>query len=304
MLRNLLCALSALSILQTIVHAQIPKYKYSTYDSSGAIVASYGFAQDGPAIKYQTIYYPSNFPGMPKGKVAAMYIRVGNNPLGVNTASYPFFTVKIGYTSASTFPAGIGVWVTFTTGLTTVYGPATYNASGTDSIGRWVKIPLTGSWTYNAEQNFVVEFSYGPKNTGTGFDIMSSNRGAAGTNRTIGGFRDSTRVYTTSRITMADLGFDLATTGIHNPSGITSFGLFPNPSTDGRFNVSVDAGQSLHGVSVRVTNAAGQQVYSRQYPGSGSSFFREVDISAAPKGMYLVEVTANGDRITRRVVME
>ncbi len=100
------------------------------------------------------------------------------------------------------------------------------------------------------------------------------------------------------------IGFDLATTGVEAEGGIISFGLFPNPATGGRFNVSFDAKQAIRETSVTVTDAAGRQVYSKTYLGVGASFFKEVDISAAAPGVYFVKVAADGAVISRRVVVE
>ncbi len=122
-------------------------------------------------------------------------------------------------------------------------------------------------------------------------------------NRLLYGRRDT--VWTTNlNYDLLELGMDIATTGVEAESGITSFGLFPNPAIGGRFNVSFDARRAIRETSVTVTDAAGRQVYSKTYLGVGASFFREVNLSGAAPGIYFVKVAADGAVISRRVVVE
>ncbi len=242
---------------------------------------------------------------MPAGAVKAVYIRVGNNPLGINTVNYEYFTMKIGYTNDSTYPHGNNAYDTFKTGLTTLYGPANFSATGTDSVGRWIKIPVTtGSWTYRTEQKFVVEFAMGPNATATGFDIMETNVGQPGKRRTIGGYRDSIRVFSNTNIGMMDIGFDLVTSGVDGLNNITAFGLFPNPASGGRFNVSLDAAKPLAEATITVSNALGQVVWQQQYAQPGKKLFKEVSLNKPAPGIYFAHIEADGEHITRRVVVE
>jgi hypothetical protein len=121
---------------------------------------------------------------------------------------------------------------------------------------------------------------------------------------------DSIRVYTaywgtdTIMAKMMDLGFDIAGVGVGTISNITSFGLFPNPCTDGRFNVSFDAHQSISEATLALTNAMGQTVLGRTYHDVGISFFKEVDISSLANGLYFLEITVDGERLVRRLAVQ
>ena len=108
----------------------------------------------------------------------------------------------------------------------------------------------------------------------------------------------------TGNFLLLDFGFDVATTGVGTPGNITSFGLFPNPSTDGRFNVSFDAAKAVSETVISVTNATGQLVAQRKYRSKSSSFFEEMSLGTGAKGIYFVEVLADGERIVRKVVVE
>jgi predicted outer membrane repeat protein len=80
--------------------------------------------------------------------------------------------------------------------------------------------------------------------------------------------------------------------------------VYPNPSINGRFNISLDAKQPLKEVSISVTDITGRQVLSRQYANPGKSFFEEINLSGAARGMYFVRIAADGEVISRRVSIQ
>jgi len=101
-----------------------------------------------------------------------------------------------------------------------------------------------------------------------------------------------------------DIGFDLLPVGVSELSNIRGIGLFPNPATDGRFNISLDAKQAIKEIAVTVTDITGREVLSRQYANPGSSFFEEINLSGAARGMYFVRIVADGEVISRRVSIQ
>lgn len=80
--------------------------------------------------------------------------------------------------------------------------------------------------------------------------------------------------------------------------------LFPNPATDGRFNISLDAKQAMKEVSITISDITGRQVLSRQYQNPGKSFFEEINLSGVAPGMYFVRIAADGEVVSRRVSVE
>ncbi len=71
--------------------------------------------------------------------------------------------------------------------------------------------------------------------------------------------------------------------------------LYPNPSKDGVFNVNAASEK----MNVTVYNTLGQQVFNRSYFGQNVS----VDANLS-KGIYLVEVTADGARSVQKLIVE
>lgn len=279
--------------------AQVPKYKYGIFaGGSGYSVLT---AASGTSAQIQSIYSKANFPGMPSGPVKNIYLRRGKNqPAAADT--FFDFTVKIGYTTAQNFPNNPN-YDTFKTGLTTIFQQAIYSRPATDTLGEWLKMSLSNSsFNYDSTKNFAVTLLIGQSPPMKGFDIMvSSYTGIA--NRTLVGPHDSLRSKNHNSNAM-DLGFDLYTVGVTGISNITSFGLFPNPTTDGRFVVSFETGHGVKDVAIHVTNVTGQVIAQKQYQNVGTSFFKELDIHEVAKGIYFVEVIADGERITRRMQID
>ncbi|MEO6832131.1 MAG: T9SS type A sorting domain-containing protein [Chitinophagaceae bacterium] len=282
--------------------AQTPQYKFTGYIDAFHTNISRSFTSGSGALRVQSIYYPTDFPGMPAGVVKNVYCRIGRLPIGSNAATYQQFTLKIGHTSDSMFSLGSGQWDTFKTGLTTVYGPATYTTLA-DSVGRWVKIPLTTLWSYIPESKFVVEFSMGTSQNASGFDIMSNNRGTIYENRTVSGPRDSIRVFNNSNALMMDIGFDFQTTGVEAQGNFSSFGVFPNPS-QGRFMVSLESAKALGSVSFYLSNMAGQLVGKKVIVESGTAMLQELNFGSLVPGVYLLEVSSGADILRRRVMIK
>src|SRR5690606_15574217 len=172
-----------------------------------------------------------------------------------------------------------------------------------DTQGTWFRLPVNaGNFYYNGSDNFVVEISFGPERVVNSI-LVAAQGISGGAQRMLPGRMD-TSVSTAAMPYTFDFGFDQATTGVEALGNIRSFGLFPNPVTDGRFNLSFEAGGPVREAVVTVTNATGQQVLRQRYTDIGSRFFREVDIRGAASGPYFVEVTVDGERIVRRVVVE
>jgi hypothetical protein len=57
-------------------------------------------------------------------------------------------------------------------------------------------------------------------------------------------------------------------------------------------------------VSIAITDITGRQILSRKYQNPGNSFFEEINLSGAAKGIYFVRIAADGEVISRRVSVE
>jgi PKD repeat protein len=91
------------------------------------------------------------------------------------------------------------------------------------------------------------------------------------------------------------------TTGIGQPeAGTEGLRIFPNPA---RGSFTLHAPGIAGNVNVQVVNTTGGTTFSRQYL-SGGNFRQTVDLSGAPKGIYLVRVECDGQVLSGKVVMK
>ena len=77
--------------------------------------------------------------------------------------------------------------------------------------------------------------------------------------------------------------------------------LYPNPN-NGQFNIEFNGLQAFD-VNLRIMDVKGQVVLDRKIDEQGS-FVQEVDITRFAKGMYLMQLTADGEQILQRVVVK
>lgn len=90
--------------------------------------------------------------------------------------------------------------------------------------------------------------------------------------------------------------------GVNNTGLLQNLSLYPNP-TEGKFTVLSDAARSVAHLDVVVTTITGQQVLSRSFENVGTRFTTNLDLSTQAKGIYFVEIRADGEKITRKLVV-
>src|SRR5687767_8921997 len=90
--------------------AQTPQY----FTTGGTSSNSFPFNSTA-SNKVQWLYTPADFSGTPiSGNISKVYIRASN----AQTSTYSNITIKVGYTTLTTFPTGTS---NFETGLTEIY---------------------------------------------------------------------------------------------------------------------------------------------------------------------------------------
>lgn len=283
-----------------------PGYIYNNFKTQGR--TGYVLFDEQQAYKFQSIYVPGDFPGMPTGSIAALYLMKagGSYPLAPTWKFYNF-KVRLGYTMDTFFHHPNG-YDTFRTELTPVFSAEAFSFTDTDSGSlTWQKITLgpNGSFIYDATKPFVLEVSRDSQLAqNTGPRIVCSGLGKLAQRRTLVGNRDSLRNFKSTSAQAAVLGFDIIPTEVHSLSYISSFGLFPNPAINGRFNVSFSASRLVQQATVTLRTVTGQSVFRQEYANVGQRFFREIDMQGASPGIYFMELVADGDRIIRRVTIE
>jgi len=91
--------------------------------------------------------------------------------------------------------------------------------------------------------------------------------------------------------------------GISNAGNLEQLDLYPNP-TEGRFRLSFKAKKSVDNLSISVTDVTGRQVLAHQFSNAGKSFTQDIDLTNKPRGIYLVEMIADGEKIVRKVIVK
>jgi hypothetical protein len=91
--------------------------------------------------------------------------------------------------------------------------------------------------------------------------------------------------------------------GIANGGNLEQLDLYPNP-TDGRFRLTFKARKAVENVHISVTNITGQQVIDHHFSNAGRSFTQELDLTSQPRGIYLVEMIADGEKVVRKVIVK
>ncbi|MBS1644188.1 MAG: T9SS type A sorting domain-containing protein [Bacteroidetes bacterium] len=158
---------------------------------------------------------------------------------------------------------------------------------------------------YEHSKNLVVEISRGdiPYADTTQFRLMASKR-AIGNYRSMHGHRDSTRWMNPGRDSQLDIGFDINPTAVSGIRNIQASGLFPNPSTDGYFMLTMETKQAIKSLSLDILDVTGRVVLSKQYGSVSTEFAREIDARQLSKGMYLLRIEADGETMTKKLLLQ
>jgi hypothetical protein len=157
--------------------------------------------------KVQWIYGPGIFDdngtvigGTPayNGLITHVFVRLSTAP----TAVYTNFTIQMSQNvgTATTWATG-----TFTTGMTTVFGPTTHSFS--PAVGGWYQIALTTPFLYDPSLSLAVEMAQSAY-TGAGASIFQTSVG--GNQRIFGAFASPTGTAGTG---WADMGINMIPSG-------------------------------------------------------------------------------------------
>jgi hypothetical protein len=96
------------------------------------------------------------------------------------------------------------------------------------------------------------------------------------------------------------LVFGKTTLSVNNPIELESFKLYPNPSTDNRFTISLPKFMSQE-VSVEVYDMLGRNVFSENYKTDSGRI--DVHAKALSSGVYLVKLSSNTYQATKKLII-
>lgn len=297
------------------LHADAQKPQYATIlapINHAAFDFRSGFTDTGYLKRAQMLYLPTEFAGsVPKGQIKNLYLRF----VGVTEWDTPCVMqglhLRLKNTQRSTW-YGISATHqrdTFETDLTTVHSNLLFSRIfrwNIDTPGTWIKFPVNaGNFSYQGG-NLILEFAWGEKGKVSSFIRLSANiLQPISRIRSIWGRQDSTVAgYRESYNSFLDLGFDVQPLGLEEFHTIRAVGVFPNPAMGGKFNLSLEMEKPVGEVLLQVRNSVGQLVQEQRYSRPGNQFFQEVRLGDVPRGLYFLEVHADGDRIQRKVLVE
>lgn len=181
-----------------------------------------------------------------------------------------------------------------------------------DTAG-WLRFPVTeNSFLYDTAfnqdgRNLVVELAYGSPYVTNHFCLVDSSTGGA--QQQMIGFRDSAWVTARPSNTTVGVGgsisfgFDLTPVGVEAGVFGGSFSLFPNPSK-GSFHINVDGEKPFQALAITARNITGQRIFKQQYSPASPIFSTDIHLPDAAKGIYFVEMIADGQRVVQRVLVE
>ncbi len=100
--------------------------------------------------------------------------------------------------------------------------------------------------------------------------------------------------------------FSLIVTGVESNNLSTSsftqndISVFPNP-TNNDLNVKLNSNSS-ESISVSLIDVLGRNVFSKKYKTNGSVFSQKIPMSNLKSGMYFLQITQNGNTITKKIM--
>lgn len=91
-------------------------------------------------------------------------------------------------------------------------------------------------------------------------------------------------------------------TGINELTDQPQILVYPNPfATD--ISISLQ-NENLHQATFTITNLVGQTIYRREETNLANNYTKMLDLSYLPNGMYLLEVTIDGQRTTKQIIKQ
>ena len=90
----------------------------------------------------------------------------------------------------------------------------------------------------------------------------------------------------------------------YNVSGTNhNLGVYPNPAKD-KCKLQFSGAYNAKEVTVTITSITGQKLMQDTYTHNGGTFTKDVDVAKYTRGVYFVEVAADGMKATQKLVLE
>jgi hypothetical protein len=260
--------------------------------------------------RVQNLYKPSEFPGASYGMVTAIYFKT-DNYLATNI-SYRNFVIRAAYMPAEqgngnedTFIHSVYPYQWYDTD--TIFYSASYTLPNPTDSNTWLKFTLQKPFLFDGIHNFIIDMAH---DSGTvqppnllrlrAYSMQQQYRGySAGANPNFSSAWINPLMISAVNV----IGFDIQPLGVEGLSKLQSVKIYPNPN-EGRFIVSFNASKKVKNLSINITTMTGASVISEHHGDVSGSFKKELDLSRMAKGVYFLELNADGERAVRKVVVE
>jgi len=90
--------------------------------------------------------------------------------------------------------------------------------------------------------------------------------------------------------------------GVGQLSYMEHLSVYPNPTT-GKFTVEFTSNRVIKDFKISVSNVTGQEVLRKEYSNTSGQFSTDFDMSDAPRGVYFLELMADGERRIQKLIV-
>lgn len=125
--------------------------------------------------------------------------------------------------------------------------------------------------------------TYKPKSPGKYYALITGSNGCTAPSNTIA-------------LTPTMLGIEAV--------GIGQLRIYPNPVSSGVVNVSIDLAGASREISLTLNNVFGQEVLHATYQTVGNGLQTQLKVSDLTRGIYFMELVAEGSRTVKRLVIK
>ena len=241
---------------------------------------------------------------------------VANNGASATTFNFYSLDTNAPVTVAPVDTAWDMVFTQYTTNLGTVENPMPYAVTGTLHNSTQVTVAETDQ-TGTAEPVLPADAAYSEAINTIGYDWKSFTGGVyvLPTNKTyyVKNIADGTihRLYFTSFAgsSTGELTFNAEdvtpTTGLEDVNGNITFGVYPNPSTDGNVTLMYDLKNNASETNtVSVYAVTGAKVYETQITDNAGFYTKELNLSALNSGIYILKLQAGSVTKTQKLIIK
>lgn len=197
----------------------------------------------------------------------------------------------------------------FTLGTTSVtINPLTVKFTGINAYHSGNK--NTVEWTNNAEEN-IKQYEVEKSPDGISFQVVKATnaRSNNGSKQTYTGIDDNPVngvVY--YRIKATELNNTIFYSSIvkliSNSSNKAGLAIYPNPITNGQFNLQLN-NLKVDDYQVRIVNSSGQVVYTNLIKHSGGTATRSIDLPTGAKaGIYYLQLTGTAEALQTKILVQ